>query len=887
MKLREQLLKTHELPSPVGKVPQVLARVTPVSVVAPPMRFKICITASVSGAAARFASEFIEGQGLDVARRMADRHTVTDDKNSVALFSAGVIRSDLPPGESVSTKEALAGVQLVVLDLDSPSRTEVDHVQTALVASGLVFLMYPTHSWALDAPRWRVVVFLSRVAPVERHAALWAGLGRLVGTCGDESAKKPAQRYYLPSCPIGQKDSRPAAIVGGTVLADPDALMALAPPEAQPITAKFNVQLVNAEALIQRTSDNRTRDARLIAKECPLMAAFFAGEKLGEPEWRAIIGILKYCLAGEAIFQEYSALDPRYDRHETQQKWDGWKPDIPPAKCGASPRCTGCKHNGVITSPVQLADIEGESSGKPLADPVKALASTAQASGIESVMDTNSVLYLVYATGVDGQEVRSVVPASSVAATDALIATASRNGKAPSKATLETLIAQMRHAARTEGRTVQIYLRVAEVGPVIYKDLRPGRIVRIDSNGFEVVTDVTVGVPLFSRGSSAGELPDPEAFTSPRAALSFWLKTITESFSVTARQALILLAVVLDWHRTSTPHPALEIVGPAGCGKSTLSEFVLQLVDPAGDGGRVTVGTAGPDIAAAAQQLYVLPLDNAERFDKATSNLLCIVATGGTLQVRMYYAQSETVSLKLHRPVLVTAVAPACTAPDLLSRVVRIELPVRRTGFSAEGEMRSRWRAELPKLQGVVCTLLVGVLQQLPIVRSSGDWGHRLVDFDQLGEAMVRSAGLEAGTFLSAIGALREQMARRAASGDPFLTVLMRALKTLSEKPTSVDHVKPSAIATLTPALALSVVVYDRDRVRIMVRPEALHQRLPMTAGAFDRGNVVPGSARGLSDAIRRVQPMLSSLAINVDELTARGRTVLRFDFDCEALNET
>lgn len=88
----------------------------------------------------------------------------------------------------------------------------------------------------------------------------------------------------------------------------------------------------------------------------------------------------------------------------------------------------------------------------------------------------------------------------------------------------------------------------------------------------------------------------------------------------------------------------------------------------------------------------------------------------------------------------------------------------------------------------------------------------------------------------------------------------------------------------MTPALA--VVAYGENRIRVTARPEALHLRMPMNISVSDRSNVLPATARALTDAIRRVQPMLSSLGIDVDELTARGRCVLRFDFPNGAVNE-
>ena len=181
--------------------------------------------------------------------------------------------------------------------------------------------------------------------------------------------------------------------------------------------------------------------------------------------------------------------------------------------------------------------------------------------------------------------------------------------------------------------------------------------------------------------------------------------------------------------------------------------------------------------------------------------------------------------------------------------------------------------------------MMVGVMRELPSVRESGAYtGHRLVDFDQLGVAMVRSAGLEDEKFTKPVMRMRERMARRTASGDLFLMALIRVLRNLAANPTHTEHVDVAAVARgMNPALG--VVAYDGGRIRITVKPETLHQRMPLNAG-FDRNSAMPATPRGLTDAIRRVQPMLSGMGVNVDELTARGRCVLRFDFDLGAVHE-
>ena len=675
-------------------------------------------------------------------------------------------------------------------------------------------------------------------------------------------------------------------------MADPDELAAAAPVVAQPLRsspkALAMALAVNGEALIQKKGDNRNRDFALIAKECPLSMAFMDGAHLTYDEWRAVIGILKFCRNGEALFHQYSVLDPSYDRDKAQRRWDGWGDDIGPTKCGKSKlHCTGCKHNGTITTPAQLADIDndGEPAGKRGMNTQKAIETGLQTCGLSCKMDTSGALYVVKTSIVEGRTSRVLMRAESQEARDAIIAAVlDATGKVVSQAALDTCFAKLRNDAREEKAHIKIHHRVAEKDGVIYKRLRSGFNARVDATGVTFVDDAG-DVPFFMGGTNAGDLPDPVLSESPTAALSFMVSAFSGTFGLTSKDSLIMTADLLESHRPTTPYPIPEVVGPAGCEKSTVCDAIAAVIDPSGDGGRITVGAAVADIAAAAQGAHLIRMDNVAFLDTATRNVMCVVSTGGTLVVRKLYEQSATANLALHRVILINGVSPVCTASDLQERVLRFELSPRRDGFIAEGELRSSWQALLPRLQGAVLTLLAGVLRELPAVRASGQWRHRMVDFDQLGEAMVQSAGLAPGKFITAVGEMRERMARRTASGDLFLMALIKLLRDLAGKPTHTEHVDVAAVARgMTPAL--SVVAYGENRIRITAKPETLHQRMPLAVSGGDRSKALPATPRGLGDAIRRVQPMLSGLGINVEELTARGRSVLRFDFSEGAVDE-
>ena len=297
-----------------------------------------------------------------------------------------------------------------------------------------------------------------------------------------------------------------------------------------------------------------------------------------------------------------------------------------------------------------------------------------QTRGLSCVMDASGALYVVKTSNVEGRTSRGPMRAESQEARDAIIAAVlAATGKAVSSAALDTCFAKLRNDAREEKAHIKISHRVAEKDGVIYKRLRSGFNARVDAAGVTFVDDAG-DVPYFMGGTNAGDLPDPVLSESPTAALSFMVSTFSGTFGLTPKDSLIMTAAIVEAHRPTTPYPVIEPVGPPGCGKSTISDAVASVIDPSGDGGRITVGAAVADIAAAAQGAHLIRMDNVAFLDTATRNVMCIVSTGGTLVVRKLYEQSATANLTLHRVILINGVSPVCTAPDLQERVVRFEL---------------------------------------------------------------------------------------------------------------------------------------------------------------------------------------------------------------------
>ena len=179
-------------------------------------------------------------------------------------------------------------------------------------------------------------------------------------------------------------------------------------------------------------------------------------------------------------------------------------------------------------------------------------------------------------------------------------------------------------------------------------------------------------------------------------------------------------------------------------------------------------------------------------------------------------------------------------------------------------------------------SLKAATLRTLPEVRQRKGWKHRLVTFDQTGEAMLCAAGYPPGGFLKIVDALREAMARRSASGDVFLLKVCAALKGVQSWPKDdsepgLRHImmrpRPAAVFNTTEGLGA------------LIRPSVLLGLLPRP-DPWDRDSPIPKTERALMDALRRVQPTLHAMGVLYREGAYGSRPVLRFDWRPSDLND-
>jgi hypothetical protein len=185
----------------------------------------------------------------------------------------------------------------------------------------------------------------------------------------------------------------------------------------------------------------------------------------------------------------------------------------------------------------------------------------------------------------------------------------------------------------------------------------------------------------------------------------------------------------------SIPRPGLVINGPSGGGKTTLTSFLRQIVDPC----EVPIERfPNRDTRSLELKLYknhIPAFDNLTYIDQESSDILCQVITGSLFDQRKLYTDSETVSRFMKKPWILCGVSLPGTASDFLSRTFMVELetisqPERRD----ESAVKKELEAIIPGLQALILDGISAGLKTLPYIRTSGF--ERLADSHRWSLAM-------------------------------------------------------------------------------------------------------------------------------------------------------
>lgn len=421
------------------------------------------------------------------------------------------------------------------------------------------------------------------------------------------------------------------------------------------------------------------------------------------------------------------------------------------------------------------------------------------------------------------------------------------SGGVPAEKAVREALALLSARARFDGPAIEVAVRLARRDDRIYLDLADDlwRVVEVDPSGFRVVADPPV---RFRR--PGGMLPLPVPRRGDGLGRLRGLLNLRDD-----RQWALVLGWLVGCFAGRGPFFILVLLGQQGSAKSTLSWLLRSLADP-----NVAALRSLPRDEEAlllqARNGLVVALDNVSRIPDWLSDALCRLATGGGIsRRRLYHDDAETI-WSACGPVLINAITPVADRPDLLDRMIVLNLPpipggCRRTAR----EVRREFEEARPEILGALLAAVALALRDQDGVVL--DDPPRMADACVWIRAAEPALGLGPGEFLEAYRRNRAD---------------------------AVDQLVLDA--PIGPALDALV---RRERAWVGTSKQLL-ERLGREADAMTTGLPEwPRSPKQLSNDLRRLAPPLREWGVRIEfptETTRRGHNrdrLLRLEWCPEA----
>ena len=312
-------------------------------------------------------------------------------------------------------------------------------------------------------------------------------------------------------------------------------------------------------------------------------------------------------------------------------------------------------------------------------------------------------------------------------------------GKGSNSTVLNDALCTIEAKAVHGGPEAPVYLRTARVEDVIYIDLcnEKWEVIEVTADGWKVIDDSPV---YFMRKYGMLSLPTPVRGGN--------IQQLRRFLNVEDKDFFLVVGWVLGAFRGAAPYQILVLQGQQGCGKSTTSKVLRSLIDPS----TVQLRPQPKDVkelSLSAINNFLVVLDNLSGVSPELSDCLCRFSTGGGLDVRKLYTDSEQLLVQIERPVLTNGIDDIATRPDLMERSIILNLPViTESGRRSEKSFWDEFEIAKPAILGALLDALSCALRNessthLPVK-------PRMADCAIFVTAAEPALGWESGTFLAA-----------------------------------------------------------------------------------------------------------------------------------------
>jgi DNA polymerase I-like protein with 3'-5' exonuclease and polymerase domains len=345
------------------------------------------------------------------------------------------------------------------------------------------------------------------------------------------------------------------------------------------------------------------------------------------------------------------------------------------------------------------------------------------------------------------------------------------HGKPPGAQALQDAVGMLDAKALFAGEEHEVHVRVAEHEGAIYVDLANNawEAVEITDEGWRVVSDPPV---RFRRHKGMLELPHPVKGERVDALRRFINLKDDKDW-------MLLFAWLVQAFRPTGPYPVLILQGEQGSAKTTIARMLKAITDPSTAPVRTTP-RGEHDLMIAANNSWVVALDNLSGLPPWLSDALCRLSTGGGFGTRTLYENDEETIFDATRPVILNGITDVATRADLLDRAIIVVLPaIPEEKRRPEAELWGEFEEALPEILGSLFDAVSTALRELPSVDLASL--PRMADFAKWATAAESALGMEPGEFMEAYTGSRREINERALEADPVAVAVMKLMASRDE----------------------------------------------------------------------------------------------------------
>lgn len=406
-----------------------------------------------------------------------------------------------------------------------------------------------------------------------------------------------------------------------------------------------------------------------------------------------------------------------------------------------------------------------------------------------------------------------------------------RTRGAPTSEALRSVLNVLEAKALIEGPERPVHIRVGSANGQLYLDLcdTSWKSVEISADGWKVIDNSPV---RFCRPTGMKPMPVPMPGGSIEILRPYLNLRSNDDFVLVVGWALAVL-------RDRGPYPVLVLSGEHGSAKSTFTAVLRHLLDPRTPPFRV-FPRDDRDLFVAANNSHLLAFDNISSIPAGISDNLCRLATGGGFAVRQLYTDMDEILFDATRPLILNGITDNVRRPDLADRAITLNLEaIPDDHRRPETEFWHAFNEDKPRILGALLGAAAEGLKRLPVIDLQKL--PRMADF-ALWATACETKWWVPGTFLSAYDENLNKTVENVIEGDPVAATI-HAMMVESATQTTWTGTATDLLGTLSRAVDPTI-----------------------TAKYW------PKTPRALSNHIRRVEPALRKVGIEIEHFRGKGR---------------